>query len=334
MLKPSLLTYIFYGPMACDEETAGETRTPETYVMNPTLLVMAAGMGRRYGGLKQVDAVGPGGETLIEYSIYDAIRAGFEKVVFVIRQDIESAFKNTIGKRVQGTIAAEYVYQELGHLSSPFAVRSRVRKPWGTAQAVLMAEGAITEPFAAINADNFYGATSFTLLADHLRTMTDRDDADYAMVGFVLRDTLSEFGGVSRAICRLNAEGFLENVTELSGITPDGDRARCIDETGQRFSLSGDETVSRNMWGFTPLIFTHLRREWIDFVEERGRDETSELVIPTIVNTLIAKGLARVKVLPSDEQGFGITYREDRPRLITRIEDLIARGIYPKRLWR
>lgn len=320
--------------MACDEETAGKTRMPETYVMNPTLLIMAAGMGRRYGGLKQVDAVGPGGETLIEYSVYDAIRAGFEKVVFVIRQDIEAAFKNTIGKRVKGMIAAEYVYQEVGHLSSAFAVSSRATKPWGTGHAVLMAEEAITGPFAAINADNFYGATSFTLLADHLRTVTDRNEADYAMVGFVLRDTLSEFGGVSRAVCRLNAEGFLENVTELSGITPDGDRARYIDETGQRFSLSGDETVSRNMWGFTPLIFRHLRREWVDFVKERGRDEASEFLIPTIVNTLIAQGLGRVKVLPSRERGFGITYREDRPRVITRIEDLIARGIYPKRLWR
>lgn len=302
--------------------------------MNPTLLVMAAGMGHRYGGLKQVDAVGPGGETLIEYSIYDAIRAGFEKVVFVIRHDIEATFKNTIGKRVKGTVAAEYVYQELDHLSSPFAVPSRATKPWGTGHAILVGEEAVTGPFAAINADNFYGATSFTLLADHLRAAADRDEADYAMVGFVLRDTLSEFGSVSRAVCRLNADGFLENVTELSGITPDGDRARCIDETGQRYPLSGDETVSRNMWGFTPLIFSHLRREWVDFVKERGRDEKSEFLIPTIVNTLIAKGLARVKVLPSHERGFGVTYREDRPRVVRRIEDLIARGIYPKRLWR
>jgi hypothetical protein len=301
--------------------------------MSPTLVVMAAGMGSRYRGLKQVDAVGPGGETLIEYSIYDAIRAGFKKVVFVIRHDIEALFKNTIGRRIEGAVAAEYVYQEVNHSPSAFAPPPSRIKPWGTGHAILVAEEAVTGPFAAINADNFYGASSFSLLADYLQVAKDRDMADYAMVGFVLRDTLSEFGSVSRAVCRLNAEGFLESVTELSRIIPDGDQARYIDETGHRYPLSGGEMVSRNMWGLTPSIFRHLRRAWVDFLKERGRDDTAEFLISTIVNTLLANGVAGVKVLPSHERGFGVTYPEDRPRVITRIEDLITRGVYPKRLW-
>lgn len=301
--------------------------------MNPTLLVKAAGMGNRYGGLKQLDSVGPGCEALAEYSIYDAIRAGFGKVVFVLRPDNEAVFKNTIGKRVKGKITVEYVFQELGRLPAPLKIPANRKKPWGTGHAVLAAEEVVTGSFAVINADNFYGASSFHLLEDYLRTATDSELADYSMVGFVLRDTLSRFGSVSRAVCQCDGEGFLQCVVELARIESEGDRAQYTDEAGKTVPLSGGEIVSRNMWGFTPSIFAHLKREFITFLEGGGRDEESEFLIPTVVNTLVAEGRARVKVLPSQEQGFGITYREDTPSVVKNIRNLIARGVYPERLW-
>ncbi|MFQ5533190.1 MAG: NDP-sugar synthase, partial [Candidatus Methylomirabilales bacterium] len=299
--------------------------------MNPTLLVMAAGMGSRYGGLKQLDPVGPRGETLVEYSIYDAIRAGFGKVVLVLRPEIEVAFKDAIGKRVKGRIAVEYVFQKLDLLPVPFNVPAGRKKPWGTGHAILVAEEVIHEPFAVINADNFYGVSSFRLLGGHLRRA--KESAEYAMVGFVVRDTLSGFGGVSRAVCQCDEEGFLQSVMELTHIEQEGGRVQYIDEDGKKIPLTGDEMVSRNMWGLTPSIFTHLRREFGVFLEERGHDEKCEFLIPTVVGNLIAKGHARVKVLPSREQGFGITYRKDKPYVIKNIQELISRGIYPERLW-
>ncbi len=301
--------------------------------MNPTLLVMAAGMGSRYGSLKQVAAVGPGSETLLEYSIYDAIRAGFGRVVIVIRRGIEAVFKTAITGRIGNRIAVAYVYQELNRIPGPYHVPTNRKKPWGTAQAILVAEEVITEPFAAINADNFYGAHSFELLADHLKGVQDPHAADYAMLGYALQDTLSDFGGVSRAVCRCDAEGFLQRLVELARITRAGDRAQYTDEAGRAHPLSGNEIVSRNMWGFTPSIFSHLRREFVSFLDAQGRDDTSEFLIPNVVGTLVANRLATVKVLPSRDRGFGVTYREDIPDVIKRIEALIARGIYPEKLW-
>lgn len=301
--------------------------------MNPILVVMAAGIGSRYGGIKQLDAVGPDGEAVLEYSVYDAIHAGFGKVVFVIRQDIEAAFRNTIGKRVEGRIGVEYVYQELGRIPTPFEVPADRKKPWGTGHAVLMAAPAVDEPFAAINADNFYGAHSFKLLGDCLRRVKDPDSDDYAMVGFVLRDTLSEFGSVSRAVCQVDAGGFLQSIVELTKIESDEDRAKYTDEAGNTCPLSGDEIVSRNMWGFTRSVFGHLQRAFADFLEERGRDTESEFLIPTVVGTLLAKRSARVKVLPTRDRGFGVTYPNDKPFVVKSIHNLIARGIYPQKLW-
>lgn len=301
--------------------------------MSLTLVVMAAGMASRYGRPKQMVAVGPGGETLIEYSIHDGIKAGFRQVIFVIRREIDAAFKSTIGKRIEEKIACEYVYQDMHRLPPPFEAPASRTKPWGTGHAILAAEEAIGGPFAVINADNFYGATTFQSLGDHLRTMRDPHAPEYAMVGFVLRDTLSNYGHVSRAVCRVDAHGFLHNVTELVGITRRGDHIQYFDEGGMAHPLSGDEIVSRNMWGFTPSIFRHLREGFITFLEERGRDDTSEFLIPTLVNSLIAKRLARVKVYPSPERGFGVTYREDLPGVATRIGELIACGNYPRRLW-
>lgn len=301
--------------------------------MNPTLLVMAAGMGSRYGGMKQLDVVGPGGEAILEYSVYDAIRAGYGKVVFVIRRDIETVFRNTIGKRMEGMIAVQYVYQELDRMPNPFRVPVDRKKPWGTGHAILVTAGAVEEPFAAINADNFYGVHAFALLGDYLSGMRDLDSDDYAMVGFVLRDTLSAFGSVSRAVCQVDAQGFLQSIVELTGIELDGGRARYNDESGKTYFLSGDEIVSRNMWGFTPSIFEHLRRQLADFLREQGTDTESEFLLPTVMGTLIGKRQVRVKVLPGTERGFDITYSKDKPIVVKKIRNLIAQGVYPERLW-
>ncbi len=298
-------------------------------VASPTLLVLAAGMGSRYGGLKQIDPVGPGGETIIDYSIYDALRAGFGKLVFIIRKDIEQPFKEIVGARFEKRIAVEYVFQELDQLPPGFAVPAGRTKPWGTGHAVLMAEGAIHEPFAVINADDFYGAGGFRALARQLQSGTP----DYAMVGFVLRNTLSEFGSVARGVCRVSSDGFLEDVVELTKIEPDGAHARNTDAAGRVTRLTGDEVVSMNMWGFTPQVFRELREYFEKFLELNGQDAKAEYFIPSVVNELVLAGRARVKVLHTNDSWFGITYREDHPRVVVSIGRLIHDGTYPERLW-
>ena len=295
----------------------------------PTLLVLAAGMGSRYGGLKQIDPVGPAGETIIDYSIYDAHRAGFGKLVFVIRRDIEEPFRQTIGRRFENKIAVEYVFQELDKLPAGFSVPANRQKPWGTAQAILMAEGVIREPFAAINADDFYGADSFRVLAGHLRA----GHPDYAMVGFILRNTLSDFGSVARGVCQLTRDNFLTGVKELTKIERDGHGAKYIEADGKSHPLSGDEMVSMNMWGFTPALFGQLREQFTAFLKRHGREEKSECYIPSVVNTLVSAGQARCQVLRTTSSWFGVTYRDDRPRVVESVQALIAKGEYPGKLW-
>jgi UTP-glucose-1-phosphate uridylyltransferase len=295
----------------------------------PTLLVLAAGMGSRYGGLKQIDPVGPGGETIIDYSIFDAMRAGFGKLVFVIRHDIESAFREAIGARFEKRLPVEYVFQELDKLPPFFSVPPNRTKPWGTGQAIMMASEAIQEPFAAINADDFYGAASFRVLAEHLQS----GSPDYAMVGFVLRNTLSEFGFVSRGACQVAADGYLQGVTELTKIEKDGPGAKYTDAAGTVRQLSGDEPVSMNMWGFTPGLFRHLREQFVGFLLKHGEEEKSEFYIPSVVNELTRAGTERCKVLRTTDSWFGVTYREDRPFVVEGIRALIARGDYPQTLW-
>jgi len=296
---------------------------------NKSLLILAAGMGSRYGGLKQIDPVGPAGETIIDYSIHDAQRAGFNKLVFVIRHDIEKQFKEVIGSRFEKQIAVEYVFQELDKLPPGFSVPAGRTKPWGTGQAILMAENVIKEPFAAINADDFYGAHSFKVLADHLRG----GDDDYAMVGFVLRNTLSEFGSVARGVSRANNAGYLESVTEMIGIEKAGNGACYKDAKGIVIPLTGDELVSMNMWGLTPTLFGHLREQFIAFLKAQGGEQKSEFYIPGVVNELVSTKRARVKVLRSTDSWYGVTYREDRPFVMDGIGKLIAGGAYPQRLW-
>lgn len=298
----------------------------------PTLLVLAAGMGSRYGGLKQIDPVGPNGETIIDYSIHDAMRAGFGKVVFVIRRDIEEPFKKIIGARFEKKIPVDYIFQELDKLPPGFSVPPNRTKPWGTGHAILMAADAVREPFAAINADDFYGAHSFRVLADHLKS----GSADFAMVGFILRNTLSEFGSVARGVCLTDPDNFLKTVTELTKIERDARMskvsAKAPGPDGKILSLTGNETVSMNMWGFTPALFNFLRELFVEFLKKQGAEEKSEFYIPAAVNELVRTQRARVKVLRTTDSWFGVTYREDRPFVVEGIRQLIARGDYPEKL--
>jgi UTP-glucose-1-phosphate uridylyltransferase len=295
---------------------------------HPALLVLAAGIGNRYGGLKQIDPVGPGGETIIDYSIYDALRAGFGKVVFVIRKDIEHAFKHAVGARFKRHIAVEYVFQELDKLPG-FSVPAGRTRPWGTLHAVLMAADAINEPFAVINADDFYGSEGYRVLAQHLQSGT----TDHAMVGFVLRNTLSDFGTVSRGVCRVDGDDFLQGVVELTNIERDGVHARNTDSTGRITTLSGDEVVSMNMWGFTPHIFGQFKQQFQRFLRSNGSDIESENYLPSTVNGLVLAGQAQVKVLRTKDSWAGVTYREDHPRVVQTIRHVIDSGNYPNRLW-
>jgi NDP-sugar pyrophosphorylase family protein len=293
-----------------------------------TLLVLAAGMGSRYGGLKQMDPVGPGGETIVDYSVHDAIRAGFDRLVFVIRRDIEKPFRESVGRRFEKRIAVDYVFQEPDRLPPGAPPGPRRIKPWGTGHAIWMAADVIHEPFGVVNADDFYGAHSFQLLAAHLRS----GGPDYAMAGFVLRNTLSEFGSVARGLCQLE-DGRLESVREIVGIEKHGMAARYKNGTGGYHALTGDEIVSMNMWGFHPALFDFLRRQLMEFLKTRGSDEKAEFYIPSVVNAVVREREGRVKVFRTRASWFGVTYQEDRPVVAEGIRRLIRNGEYPERLW-
>jgi NDP-sugar pyrophosphorylase family protein len=297
-------------------------------MVNPTLLVLAAGMGSRYGGLKLIEPVGPGGEAIVDYSIYDARRAGFGRIIFVIRREIEQQIKERICARFEKRIAVEYVYQELLKLPPGFHVPPGRTRPWGTTHAILMAAGAIHEPFAVINVDDFYGAESYRAMAHHLQSGT----TDYATVGFVLRNTLSEFGTVARGVCQVDSDGYLESILELKNIERDGGHARDTDAAGRETRLTGDEIVSMNMWGFNPRVFPQLSEHFEKFLEVQGTNLEAECFIPNTVNNLLSAGQARVKVLRCGDSWFGVTYREDHSRAVERIRRLIEAGYYPKKL--
>ena len=302
--------------------------------MKPTLVVMAAGVGSRYGGLKQIDPVGPHGEIVIDYSIYDALRAGFGKVVFIIRKSIETDFREAIGNRLAKQADVHYAFQELTTLPPGFSVPAGRTKPWGTTQAVLMAESLVQEPFAVINADDFYGAAAYRVLGKHLTTSADKNGiGDYSMVGFVLRQTLSDFGSVARGVCQVNAAGQLVTVDELTAIEREGSGAKYKRPDGSIMKLTGDEPVSMNFWGFTPSIFGHCREHFVDFLKARGSEEKSESFIPKTVDHLVGTKKATVTVLNSPDAWFGVTYKEDKPYVVDSIRKLIAAGVYPEKLW-
>ena len=295
----------------------------------PTLLVLAAGTGNRYGGLKQIDSVGSNGETIIDYSVYDALHAGFGKLVFVIRREIEVQFKTVICSRFEKRIQVEYLFQELDQLRPDFSCTPTRTKPWGTTHAILVAQNVVNEPFAAINADDFYGAESFRMLAEHLCS----GSPDFAMVGFVLRKTLSEFGSVARGICETTPGGFLKSVVERTKIERSGNSIKFTNGEGIIHPLTGDELVSMNFWGFTPAVFKLLHERFIDFLATHGREEKSECYIPTSINDLIAAGQARTQVLRTHASWFGVTYYKDRSHVIESIRALVAKGDYPEKLW-
>ena len=291
---------------------------------NITLLVMAAGMGSRYGGLKQLDKVGENGETIIDYSLYDAIRSGFNKVVFVIRKDFENEFKSQITDKFNGKIEIEFAFQDIDSLPDGFSCPENRLKPWGTGHAILSAMEIIDEPFAVINGDDFYGRESFQTIVDYYKTGGDL----FSMVAFQLDNTLSEFGGVSRGLCVVK-NGSLDKVTEIENIKIlNGEIS-----SSYEVKLKGDEPVSMNMWGFTPDLFYHLKIMFVDFLKKEGNELKSEYLIPTVVNQLISTNKKQVKVLNSKESWFGVTYREDKPIVMKKIQKLISNGKYPSTLF-
>lgn len=300
--------------------------------MKPTLLVLAAGLGQRYGGLKQVDPVGPNGETIIDYCVYDALRAGFGRAVFVIRHDIEKAFREAFGTRFEQRLPVEYAFQELDKIPAGFEVPKDREKPWGTTHAILMAEPFIHEPFAAINADDFYGAESFRVLGEFLQ-QTSPESTHYAMVGFRLRDTLSDEGPVTRGVCKVDERGKVLQLTEVFGIQREGSAIRHDESKSSWPALRGDEYCSMNMWGFTPTLFPLLEEEFTKFLNAHGSDNEKECLIPTAVNELIADGRVTLSVLPTRSRWFGVTYQKDRPKVKENIFALIRAGQYPERLW-
>jgi len=356
--------------------------------MKPTLLILAAGLGTRYGGLKQIDPIGPNGEIIIDYSIYDAINAGFGKLVFVIRRYFESAFKEKIGSKFDNLMETAYAYQELDacvdgfELPAPMlpAHQTQVQvpkdrdKPWGTGHAILVARDVIHEPFAVINADDHYGSSSFQIMARFLASpacagvnlsprkrgdlscatqhqLTDEDrfspnemyspeirsqlvlGNDYAMVGYTLRDTLSECGPVCRGVCQCDEQMFLRTIAERRKVENTATGVRYFEDNGTERFLTGNEIVSMNLWGFQPSIFHHLKVRFRRFLEKRSDERNSELFIPTVVDELVEKEKATVKVLRTNDKWFGVTYRRDAATAARCIRQLIDQGLYPEKLW-
>ncbi len=298
------------------------------------LIVMAAGIGSRYGGLKQIDPVGPNGEKIVDYSVYDARRAGFRKVVFVIRREMEEDFRTHIGRRIEEQIETAYVYQELAPLPEGFTVPEGRIKPWGTAHAVAACREAVRTPFAVINADDFYGPSAFRLLGDFLGKAEDSEGVqEYCLVGYLLGNTLSEHGHVSRGVCEVAPDGTLRTIRERVRIQRFGDAIRHTEDGEHWIDLPADSVVSMNMWGFTPSLFEELDTGFVEFLEARGTDLKAEYFLPERVGELVAAGRARVKVLRTGERWFGITYKEDKPFVEQAVRALIERGVYPPSLW-
>ena len=292
---------------------------------------MAAGIGSRYGGLKQIDPVGPSGEIVLDYSVYDAIRAGFGKVVFIIRPDIEAAFKEVIGTKLDGKIQVEYVFQTLEKIPAGFSVPAGRTKPWGTGQAVLMAKPVVNEPFAVINADDFYGRESFAVLAQQLMTMPP-ESADCCMVGFYIKNTLSPNGGVARGFCDVE-NGTLRHISERYNIERKPDGVIRYEENGQLETMRDDDMVSMNTWGFTPKLFEFLERGFIRFLERAVGEMKTEYLLPELIDGMVARNETTVHVLPTTEKWMGVTYAGDKPQVMQGIRTLIAAGIYPENLW-
>ena len=304
-------------------------------MVKPTLLVLAAGMGSRYGSLKQMDGVGPNNEAIIDYSIYDAIRAGFGKVVFVIRHSFAEAFTAIFNKeRFGGKIEVEVVYQELDYLPEGFTVPEGREKPWGTNHALLMAAKAINEPFAVINADDFYGADAYKVIGEYLSKLGEENN-HYCMVGYAVNKTLSENGTVSRGVCGINEEGFLTSIVERTKIERNAEGTIVFHDLGEDEALEEETPVSMNLFGFTPDYFAHSEEYFKGFLSspEVQANLKAEFFIPLMVNKLVGEGTSKLKVLSTTANWFGVTYQADKPQLVAKIEELIEAGVYPRNLW-
>lgn len=299
--------------------------------MKPTILVLAAGMGTRYGGDKQLDIVGPSGETIIDYSIYDAIRTGFGKIVFVIRRDIEEQVKQRFIAKLKGRIEVDYVFQNLNDLPAGSVVSPERKKPWGTSHAILVTEKKIAEPFGVINADDFYGPDSFRILYDFL--VNDSEPNCYCIVGYKLGNTLSDHGHVNRGVCHVDKNGLLTHIVETKQIEKTSTGAVAPGRNGQQLFFTGDEIVSMNLWGFKPSCYRYLGEEFRNFIRDHGMDPKAELDIPTSVDKYVKNGQITIRVLMSNERWFGVTYREDKPFVVENITKMIRDGVYPSSLY-
>lgn len=300
--------------------------------MKPTLFILAAGMGSRYGSLKQLDGVGPSGETIMDYSVYDALRAGFGKLVFVIRESFDKEFREKIISKYENHIPVEVVYQELHNLPEGFTLNPERVKPWGTNHAVMMGESVIKEPFAVINADDYYGRESFQILADELNKLAGKEN-HYCMVGYRLSNTLSESGAVARGVCKADEKGYLANVVERTHIERVDGVIKYKDADDSWHELEENAPVSMNMWGLTPDYFAHSKKFFINFLEENKDNIKAEYFIPLMIEYLIQNNISDVKVLDTPSKWFGVTYAQDRPSVAEKLQNLVDTGVYPTPLW-
>ena len=302
--------------------------------MSLSLLILAAGMGSRYGSLKQLDQMGPSGETVMDYSVFDALRSGFDRVVFVIRRDFEEEFKNVIGKRYEGKVKVEYAFQDINDLPGNFKCPEGRVKPWGTAHAVYAARHLLNEPFAVINADDFYGRDSYTQLANYLSNPPASGKVRGCIASFILSNTLSENGSVSRGICTADANGLLSKVVENTKIYRRNDgKVVSLMEDGSEVELTGDEPASMNSWGFMPEMVGEIEALFIDFLSKHGDELKSEFYLPGVVDTLINSGKAEIAMRYSKDSWFGVTYKEDRPMVQAALKNLVDAGAYPEKLF-
>lgn len=296
-----------------------------------TLLVLAAGMGSRYGGLKQLDPMGPGGETLLDYSVFDALAAGFNRVVFVIRRDFEEEFRNKVGAKYADRLRVGYAFQELSDLPEGHVVPEGRQKPWGTAHAILAGRHTVDSPFLAINADDFYGAEAYQTMAAHLRLASPKE---FAMAGYRLRNSLSDHGTVSRGVCQSDGNNFLVSVREFTALEKLDGGAIQKNPDGTQDVFTGEEPVSMNFWGFTPDVFASLRIGFESFLSKSGGELKSEFYIPSAVADMISSGSASVNILPTESRWFGVTYREDKPVVMEKLAEFVSQGAYPCPLWK
>ena len=300
--------------------------------MRPTLLVLAAGLGSRYGGLKQLDGLGPNGETIMDYSIYDAVKAGFGKVVFVIRKSFENEFREKVTKKYEHLLPVEIVFQELDNLPQGFELSPDRVKPWGTNHALMMGKSVINEPFAVINADDFYGRKSYEVICDFLLKLKDSKNM-YCMVGYRVGNTLSESGTVARGVCETDENSNLTGIVERTQIKRNDGVVQFLDEKDEWVSIPDNKPVSMNMFGFTPDYFEYSDEFFVDFLKENNEKLKAEFFIPTLVNDLIVDDKIEMRVLDTTSQWFGVTYQEDRPFVVSKFQELVDKGDYPSPLF-